>query len=57
MEIKGFPDYLIYEDGRVWSKKGKGKFLKDTPCPKGYRCIGLRLNKKRNTQISRRTFH
>ena len=28
MEIEDYPDYLIYEDGRVWSKYGKGKFLK-----------------------------
>jgi hypothetical protein len=28
MEIQGYPNYLIYEDGRVWSKIGKGRFLK-----------------------------
>ena len=27
MEVKGFPDYLIYDDGRVYSKK-RNKFLK-----------------------------
>ena len=28
MEIEDYPNYLIYEDGRVWSKIGKGRFLK-----------------------------
>lgn len=33
MEIQGFPDYLIYEDGRIWKQKGagfKGGFLKQS---------------------------
>ena len=31
MEIVGYPNYMIYDDGRVWSStRGKGKFLK--PC-------------------------
>ena len=47
MEIQGFPNYLIYPDGRVWSKIGKGRFLK--PClDKGnYNALGLRNNGKR----------
>ena len=28
MEIQGYSNYLIYPDGRVWSKNGKGRFLK-----------------------------
>lgn len=32
MEVIGYPDYLIYPDGRVWSKKkwrgNEGRFLK-----------------------------
>ena len=28
MEIAGYPNYIIYEDGKVWSKIGKGRFLK-----------------------------
>ena len=28
MEIENYPNYLIYEDGRVWSKWSKGRFLK-----------------------------
>jgi len=27
-KIEGFPDYEIYSDGRVFSHKGKGRFLK-----------------------------
>ena len=41
MEIQGYPNYLIYEDGRVWSKKGKGKFLKHAKNKKGYHRIHL----------------
>ncbi len=36
MEIQGYPMYLIYTDGRVWSKKGKGRFLKPAKDRKGY---------------------
>lgn len=36
MEIQGFEDYLIYQDGRVWSKKRKGKFLKHKDNGLGY---------------------
>ena len=37
MEIQGFENYMIYEDGRVWSKNGKGRFLKPTSInKKGY---------------------
>ena len=44
MEIEGFPNYLIYPDGRVWSKTS-GRYLKqinDT-----YIRIGLTKDKKR----------
>ena len=41
MEIENYPNYLIYEDGRVWSKNynktKKGKFLKCTDDGKGYK--------------------
>lgn len=36
MEIKNHPKYLIYPDGRVWSKKGKGRFMKFCDNGKGY---------------------
>tara|TARA_R110000796_G_scaffold223855_1_gene340129 strand:+ start:9 stop:476 length:468 start_codon:yes stop_codon:yes gene_type:complete len=41
MEIQGYPNYLIYPDGRVFSKRGKGKFLKDYSAGIGYRQIRL----------------
>jgi hypothetical protein len=41
MDIQGFSDYLIYPDGRVFSKKGKGKFLKNQINSYGYFTIGL----------------
>jgi len=44
MEIQGYPNYLIYEDGRVFSKKGKGKFLNPYEKKTGY--IELRLSNK-----------
>jgi len=28
MEIQGYPNYLIYEDGRIWSNYNKGRWLK-----------------------------
>jgi hypothetical protein len=43
MEIIGFPDYLIYPDGRVYSKKGKGRFLKPRPNGVGYDRVQLRI--------------
>ena len=44
MEIQGYPDYLIYEDGRVWAKKTKGRkegFKKSTPSRDGYHITSL----------------
>lgn len=48
MEIEGHPDYLIHRDGRVWSKKGKGRFLKPYPNPDGYLLVALYKDCKRN---------
>jgi len=48
MEINDYPNYLIYEDGRVWSKTSK-KFLKATEDRKGYCVINLRTYKKPQT--------
>ena len=45
MEIEGFSNYLIYDDGRVWSKTSK-KFLKSHITNGGYYRIGLTKNKK-----------
>jgi len=52
MEIVGFPDYLIYNDGRVWSKKYK-KFLKQKK--DNYYRIGIfNSNKKRKFKMIHR---
>lgn len=40
MEIQGYPDYLIYDDGRVFSKK-KNRFMKQYKNYKGYLQIRL----------------
>ena len=40
MEIQGYPNYLIYPDGRVWSKKRK-IFLKPGKQTKGYLHVNL----------------
>ena len=36
MDIVGYENYLIYPDGRVWSKIGKGRFLKPGSYSNGY---------------------
>ena len=40
MEIEGFPDYLIYPDGRVWSKR-RNIFMKGQQHKLGYMLISL----------------
>ena len=40
MEVQGFPDYLIYPDGRVLSKKSN-KFMKQSKKRNNYYCIKL----------------
>ena len=40
MEIQGYPNYLIYDDGRVFSKKSD-RFLKSSPNSCGYLLIRL----------------
>tara|TARA_R110000803_G_scaffold124528_1_gene192274 strand:- start:370 stop:816 length:447 start_codon:yes stop_codon:yes gene_type:complete len=54
MEIVGYPNYIIYEDGRVWSKIGKGKFLKpgDNGC--GYLYVHLYNGSKRKNMLIHR---
>lgn len=46
MEVKGYPEYLIYDDGRVLSKR-RNRFMKITKDTKGYNRIKLMINKKR----------
>ena len=45
MEINGYPNYLIYNDGRVYSKKSK-KFMKNDVGKVGYCRVPLYCNKK-----------
>ena len=49
MEIQGYPMYLIYTDGRVWSKKGKGRFLKPAKDNDGYHHVCFTKDKKQKT--------
>ena len=51
MEVNGFPNYLIYEDGRVWSKKGKGLFLKMRPTTNNY--LGCNKGKRKTFTLHR----
>ena len=54
MEIEGYPDYLIHLDGRVWSDKGKGRFLKPKPDIYGYLKVDLyKDGKPKNMRIHR----
>jgi len=46
MEIIDYPNYLIYEDGRVYSKKYK-RFLKPYSDKDGYYMVGLCKDGKR----------
>ena len=44
MEVKDFPNYLIYDDGRVWGNKTKGRkegFMKCSLNECGYLRVGL----------------
>jgi hypothetical protein len=44
MEVQGFPNYLIYPDGRVWANKTKGRkegFMKTNINQDGYLILGL----------------
>ncbi len=53
MEIRGYPNYLIYPDGRVWSKKRK-IFLKVKPNRgEGYLHTKIYNGKPKNVKIHR----
>ena len=41
MEIQGYPNYRIYDDGRVWSKVSN-RFLKHTLLTNGYFVTGMK---------------
>ena len=53
MEIIGYPNYLIYEDGRVWSNNVK-RFLKPGLGGHGYYNVSLRNNKIKRTHTIHR---
>ncbi len=53
MEIKGYPNYRIYPDGKVWSNKRK-IFLKHGKDRDGYMIFILMNNGKRKTCKSHR---
>ena len=54
MEINGFENYLIYEDGKIWSKWSKGRFLKPIVSRDGYLRITLsKDNKPKHMSVHR----
>jgi len=53
MEIIGYPDYLIYRDGRVQNKKTK-RFKKEQTHKCGYKRIGLSKDGKENNFLIHR---
>ncbi len=49
MEIEGYPDYLIFPDGKVSSKRFPSKYLKAGG--KTYKCVGLWKDGKRGKTL------
>tara|TARA_R110000744_G_scaffold91883_1_gene178142 strand:+ start:269 stop:733 length:465 start_codon:yes stop_codon:yes gene_type:complete len=49
MDIVGHENYLIYPDGRVWSKWSKGRFLKPAISTHGYFHVSLCNKGKQKT--------
>ena len=50
MDIIGHPNYQIYPDGRVWSKNGRGRFLKSAKNKdSNYEIVSLHTNNKLKT--------
>ena len=47
MEINGYPNYLIYYDGRVYSNNQRKGFLKNDVGKKGYCRVGLSNSENR----------
>lgn len=41
IQVPGFPDYEVTRDGRVWSNKGRGRWLKPGIASGGYPLVGL----------------
>ena len=53
MQVNGFNDYEVFEDGRVWSNK-RNKFLFGGVATGGYRVVTLRKNNKSYTKLVHR---
>lgn len=53
MEIQGFSDYLIYPDGRVFSKR-TNKYLKHLKGKSPYKFVILSVNKKQKNYMIHR---
>ena len=53
MEVDNFPDYLIYNNGKVFSKKSK-RFLKDVIKKNGYKQISLFRNGQKKSFLVHR---
>lgn len=49
-QIPGFPDYSATIDGRIWSSKGQGRYLKPATDHRGYHRVALRLDGKTLTR-------
>jgi len=54
MEIHGYPNYLIYEDGRVRSKRFENRFLKQQTTRDGYKNVGLYGDNGKTTELIHR---
>ena len=52
--VEGFDDYFVSRDGRVWSIKGNGRWLKSAPNTRGYLCIVLCRDGKTFTKMIHR---
>tara|TARA_R110000765_G_scaffold149693_1_gene252363 strand:+ start:259 stop:747 length:489 start_codon:yes stop_codon:yes gene_type:complete len=52
MEIQGYPNYLIYEDGRVFNQK-YSRYLKHVTNNSGYKYVKLGANRGSNKLINR----
>ena len=50
--MKPYPhntDYLVSKDGRVWSAKGRGRFLKPHDNLRGYLTVAVHTDRKQRT--------
>ena len=53
MEVNNYPDYLIYPDGRIWSKK-RNIFMNGSENHKGYKQVRFTYNKIRTLKLFHR---